>query len=190
MNRRVLAIASVLVVAALIIAGVVIARLHPSQQLQNASKAPTVGVAALGKPAPQFVTPTTGGEFDLSKQTMPVFLEIFATWCPHCQRETAVINRLYDNYRARIAFVAIPGSNTGMDGTSPESQDDVLSFQQQFKVQYPIAEFDPNLTIANQYLQGGFPTIAIIGRNKSISYLNSGEVPYDELSGQLQRALK
>ena len=39
------------------------------------------------KTAPQFEVATTAGYFDLSKTRKPVFLEIFATWCPHCQRE-------------------------------------------------------------------------------------------------------
>jgi thiol-disulfide isomerase/thioredoxin len=190
MNRRLLGIITVLVIAVLVIGGVIVAKLRPSPQLENASKAPTLGTAAYGKPAPVFVTATTAGEFNLSQVDKPVFLEVFATWCPHCQRETAVINRLYQNYSARVAFIAIPGSTTGMDGTSPESQLDVFAFTTRFSVKYPVAAYDPSLTIANQYLQGAFPTLAVIGKNKGISYLNTGEVPYDELSGQLQKALK
>jgi thiol-disulfide isomerase/thioredoxin len=190
MNRRLLGIVTVVVVAVLIIGGVIVAKLHPSQQLQNASKAPTVGTASLGKAAPDFVTATTSGEFTLSKIDKPVFLEVFATWCPHCQRETAVINRLYANYSARVAFISIPGSTTGMDGTSPESQLDVFAFTNRFSVKYPVAAYDPNLTIGNQYLQGGFPTLAVIGKNKIVSYLNTGEVSYDELSRALQKTLK
>jgi thiol-disulfide isomerase/thioredoxin len=190
MNHRVLGIATVAIVAILAIGGVVYVKLRPSPQLASASKAPVVGSAQRGKPAPNFVTATTAGEFDLAKEDKPVFLEFFATWCPHCQRETAVIDRLYDNYRARVAFLGIPSSNTGMDGTSPESQLDVLAFQNTFKVEYPIAAYDPSLQVANEYLQGGFPTIAIVGKNKIISYLNSGEVPYDELSSRLQKVLK
>jgi cytochrome c biogenesis protein CcmG, thiol:disulfide interchange protein DsbE len=190
MNQRVLGIVTLVIVAILVIGGVLYVKLRPSPQLANASKAPTVGNAQRGKPAPNFVTASTQGEFNLEDEHRPVFLEFFATWCPHCQRETAVINRLYDNYRARVAFLGVPSSNTGMDGTSPESQLDVLDFQSTFKVEYPIAAYDPTLQIADEYLQGGFPTIAIVGKDKIVSYLNSGEVPYDELSGELQKVLR
>jgi thiol-disulfide isomerase/thioredoxin len=190
MNRSLIGIVTTVIVAALVIAVVIEVRMHPSAQLQNASKAPAIGTAALGKAAPDFVTATTAGEFNLAKTGKPVFLEVFATWCPHCQHETTVINRLYASYGSRVAFISIPGSTTGMDGTSPESQLDVFAFQTRFNVKYPVAAYDPNLTIANEYLQGGFPTIAIIDKKKVVTYLNTGEIPYNELAGALRKTLK
>lgn len=190
MNRRTLGIVSILIVAILVIGGVVYLKLHPSSQLQNASTAPVEAAVDIGSRAPQFTLPTTQGPFDLNAETKPIFLEIFATWCPHCQRETAVLNALYAAYGSRVAFIAIPGSTTGMDGTSPESPFDVLNFAIAFKVKYPIAEYDPNLTVAKLYLKGGYPTMAVIGKNKIVSYINSGEVPQKELAAQLERALK
>lgn len=189
MNQRVLAILSLFVVAVLVVAGIVYVRMHQSQ-LQNASSAPVNAAAQIGAKAPEFSLPTTAGAFDLATVDKPVFLEIFATWCPHCQRETAVINQLYAAYGSRVAFLAVPGSDTGMDGASPESQFDVLNFQIRFKVKYPIAAYDPNLTVAKLYLKGGYPTIAIVDRSKTITYLNSGEVPYKELATALSAVLK
>lgn len=190
MNQRVLAVISIVVLVVLVAGGALYVKLHPSQQLQNASQAPTVGTAAMGQPAPEFRLATTAGPFDLAKADKPVFLEVFATWCPHCQRETAVIDKLYSNYKARVDFIAIPGSDTGMDGTSPSSQLDVLTFQQKLNVRYPIAAYDPTLSVANLYLQGGFPTIAVIGKDKKVSYINSGEITYDELQKELNKAIK
>ncbi|HEV7179594.1 MAG TPA: redoxin domain-containing protein, partial [Candidatus Baltobacteraceae bacterium] len=104
MNRRLLATISIVIVAILIIGGVLYVKFRPSQQLQNASQAPTVGTATMGQPAPQFTAATTSGPFDLSQVSQPVFLEVFATWCPHCQRETKVIDRLYNSYKSRVTF--------------------------------------------------------------------------------------
>jgi thiol-disulfide isomerase/thioredoxin len=190
MNRRVLGIISVVAIALLVVVGVIYVKLHPSAQLQNASVAPADGSIEIGSRAPQFTIPTTQGPFDLNAETKPVFLEIFATWCPHCQRETVILNALYATYGTRVAFIAIPGSETGMDGTSAESPFDVLNFVMAFKVKYPIGEYDPNLTIAKLWLKGGYPTIAVIGENKIVSYINSGEIPQKELAAQLDRALK
>lgn len=189
MNQRVLAILSAAVVIVLVAGAIAYVKMHPSGQLTNASVAPVVAKARVGDPAPQFVAATTSGMFDLSKVDKPVFLEVFATWCPHCQRETAVINKLYKEFSSKVAFVAIPGSDTGMDGTSPSSQLDVLNFQQRFAVSYPIAAYDQGLTVANQYLQGGFPTVAIIGKNKTIAYLNSGEIALADLQRELKKTL-
>jgi thiol-disulfide isomerase/thioredoxin len=189
MNQRVLAILSLCVVAVLVVAGIFYVKMHQSQ-LQNASSAPVNAAAQIGQKAPEFSLPTTAGAFDLATVDKPVFLEIFATWCPHCQRETTVINQLFAAYGSRVAFLAVPGSDTGMDGASLESQFDVLNFQIRFKVKYPIAAYDPNLTVAKLYLKGGYPTMAIINRSKTITYLNSGEVPYKELATALNAVLK
>lgn len=169
---------------------------HASRQLQNASQSPIVGKAQVGQRAPEFQASTTAGFFDLAKASKPVFLEVFATWCPHCQRETAVIDKLYATYGTRVAFVAVSGSGTAMDGTSESSPLDVLNFAQRFNVRYPIA-YDPLIrdpnnpkSVANLYLQGGFPSFAVIGKDKNVSYLGSGEVPYDQLAAQLEKVLR
>ena len=163
--------------------------LHPSKQLQTASQSPVIGKATLGATAPEFVVATTSGLFDLQKTDKPVFLEIFATWCPHCQRETAVIDKLYAKYKSQMDFVGVSGSDTAMDGTSAASQNDVLAWIQKFDVKYPVA-YDPLTAVADLYLQGGFPTIAVIDKSKTIVYLNSGEIGYDELAGAIEKALQ
>jgi thiol-disulfide isomerase/thioredoxin len=190
MNRRQLAIISVIVLAVIVIGGILYVVFRPSGQLNNASTAPVNAAAQLGQKAPDFTTASTHGLFTLSTAGKPVLLEIFASWCPHCQRETAVLNKLYETFGSRVAFISIPGSDTGMDGASPESTLDVLEFQKRFNVQYPIGAYDPNLAVAKLYLKGGYPTIAIIDRNGTITYINSGEVSYDELAAALEKVLK
>lgn len=190
MNQRTLGALSIAILAVLVVGAVLFVKLRPSQQLQNASTAPINATAAMGQKAPNFQTPTTAGPFDLAAVDKPVFLEIFATWCPHCQRETSVIDRLYAKYKDRVAFLAVPGSDTGMDGTTPESQLDVLNYQVRFKAQYPIGAYDPQLAVAHLYLKGGFPTIAIIDKSKTIAYLNSGEIPFGELDAQLAKVTR
>lgn len=189
MNRRALGLASIVVVAIIAIVAVLVYRMEPHGAVQSASQSPTVGKAAINKPAPQFAVPTTMGYFDLSKTGKPVFLEVFATWCPHCQREVAVVDKLYAKYRNRVDFVGVSGSDTAMDGTTASSELDVLNWIRRFNVRYPIA-YDPELTVANLYLQGGFPTVAIIASDKKIAYLDDGEITYGELEGALQKVLR
>ena len=189
MNQRQLGIVSISLVALVAIGAIAWYALWPSHRLQTASQAPTVGTAHVGQPAPPFSVSTTSGLFDLAKTDKPVFLEVFATWCPHCQRETAVIDRLYQAYKSRVDFVGVSGSDTAIDGTSPASQLDVLNWAQRFKAQYPVA-YDASLNVANLYLQGGFPTLVVIGKDKNVAYVNSGEISYDELSAAIQKALR
>jgi cytochrome c biogenesis protein CcmG, thiol:disulfide interchange protein DsbE len=155
---------------------------------KNVTQAPQVGVAQQGQKAPEFQTATNQGYFDLAKADRPVFLEVFATWCPHCQRETAVIDKLYNKYKNRVDFVAVSGHQTGMDGQTPSSELDVLNFAKKFHAQYPVA-YDGSLDVAKKYLQGGFPTLVVINRDKTVSYITSGETPYSELNSAIQRVL-
>lgn len=155
---------------------------------KSATQAPVIGTAQLGKPAPNFQMATTGGFFDLAAQNKPVFLEVFATWCPHCQRETAIIDQLYQKYKDRVAFVGVTGSTVGMDHQSPSSEQDTLNFVQQFNVKYPVA-FDGSMTVAKQYLQGGYPTLVVIDKDKIVTYITSGETSFSELDTAIKGAL-
>jgi len=142
----------------------------------------------VGQTAPQFVVSTTNGPFDLNASKGPTFLEVFATWCPHCQREVPALNALNDKYKGKINFVSVSGSARAGDGNSPESQADVVSFASQLHVTYPIA-YDPDLAVAKSYLGGGFPTIVIIDKNKKISKVLEGEVAQADLDKAIAAVL-
>lgn len=185
-NSRTLLWISIIVVLAGVLVAIRYANTGGVQK--SATQAPVQGTAKLGEKAPQFAVPTTQGYFDLAKTNRPVFLEVFATWCPHCQRETAIIDRLYQKYKDRVDFVAVTGSPVGMDGQSPESEQDVLNYEQQLRAQYPLA-FDGSLQVSKAYLQGGYPTLVVIDGSKRISYLTSGETSFAELDGAIKRVL-
>ena len=190
MNRRALVIVSVVLIALVAVGAVLWYFFGPEhRRVQSASQSPIVGKAQVGQPAPTFEVATTAGLFDLSKAEKPVFLEVFATWCPHCQHEVAIVDRVYRKYRGSVDFVAVSGSDTAMDGTSASSQLDVLEWTKRFKVEYPVA-YDPLLNVASLYLQGGFPTFAIIGRDKRVAYLDSGETTYQALDSALAKAIR
>jgi thiol-disulfide isomerase/thioredoxin len=178
--------ATIAVVIAGILFGIWWANTHIPKEVTSV---PTQGVAKLGQTAPEFQAATTQGLFDLSKAAKPVFLEVFATWCPHCQRETSVIDQLYAHYKGRVDFVAVTGSTLGMDHNSPASELDTVNFIKAFDVKYPVA-FDPSMNVAKAYLQGGYPTLVVIDRNKKITYLSSGETSYTELATAIDNALK
>ena len=190
MNRQRLAMTTIGVLVLIIIGAALYYYFGPQHRtMETASQSPIVGKAQVGQPAPPFEVATTNGLFDLSKTTKPVFLEVFATWCPHCQRMTAVVDRLYAAYHNRVDFVAVSGSDTAMDGTSSSSQRDVLDWVKRFNVKYPVG-YDPILDVANLYLAGGFPTFAIIGSDKKVRYLADGEISYNDLENALKKVLR
>ncbi|MGZ3523019.1 MAG: TlpA family protein disulfide reductase [Vulcanimicrobiaceae bacterium] len=187
MNRRLARYLTLAVAVVAIAAAIYFARTTTTVSHLATQTPPPVAKATAGQRAPEFQALTTHGLFDLNAVNKPVFLEVFATWCPHCQRETSTINALYDTWKNKVSFVAVSGSDTGMDGQSPETPADVLNFAQRFHVKYPVA-YDGTLKVANEYLQGGFPTIVIINPHKKITYINSGEVPSSELNAEIAKA--
>ena len=86
------------------------------------------------------------------------------------------------------AVVAVTGSSVGMDHQSPESEQDVINYVVQLHADYPVA-YDGSLEVAKQYLQGGFPTLVVIDKNKKITYLSSGETSFAELDTAIKHAL-
>jgi thiol-disulfide isomerase/thioredoxin len=163
-------------VAVVVIAVVVVVGLFSRNTVPKAaSDAPMDSKLKVGDTAPAFTASTNAGQFDLAQVSTPVLLEVFATWCPHCQRETTVLNDLAAKYAGKLAIVAVSGSPYGIDGTTAESQNDVNRFGAQFGVRYPLA-YDPELKVGQLYLQGGFPTLVLIDKNKKVKWIKSGEV--------------
>jgi thiol-disulfide isomerase/thioredoxin len=178
------AIGTLLVIGAIVAIGL----LNRSAVPNSASNAPITSTLKVGDTAPEFTVPTNAGQFDLAGVSTPVLLEVFATWCPHCQRETVVLNDLAAKYAGKVAIVAVSGSAQGMDGNSPESQADVNTFGAQYNVRYPLA-FDPELKVAGQYIQGGFPSLILIDKNKKVTWTASGESAEADIVKAIKKVL-
>jgi thiol-disulfide isomerase/thioredoxin len=187
LNRKTLIYATIAVV---VLAAIVAIGLANRGAVSNASQTvnPDAKKLVVGSVAPTFSITSDAGPFDLASVSTPVFLEVFATWCPHCQREVPVVDALAKAYAGKVAFIGISGSPYGIDGSSPENQADVNAWVQKLGVTYPIA-YDPDLQIANQYLQGGYPTIVMIDSHKVVRYVNSGELTPVELQKALDGIL-
>jgi thiol-disulfide isomerase/thioredoxin len=184
-RRNILAGASLAILAIVVIIAIALANRVPPAATVAANSTQAVKV---GQVAPDFTLSTTAGPFELSKAAgKPTLLEVFATWCPHCQREVQVLDPLYATYKNKVNFVAVNGAPLGMD-QQPETQADVVAFAQKFGVTYPIA-FDPNLDVAHIYLQSGYPTVVLIGANGKIAALRDGEIPAADLKNALDAAI-
>jgi thiol-disulfide isomerase/thioredoxin len=177
-KARIIAIVATVVVLAVV---AVVALVNVKSVPNSASEAPIYAPLSVGDPAPAFrVTTIDGVSIDSTSVSGPIMLEVFATWCPHCQHEAAIINALQRHFRKRLSIVAVSGSEFAADRRSPASLDDVRRFSQYFGVTYPIA-YDADLAVAKSYLQGGYPTVVFINGAKRIAAIESGEIPLERL---------
>jgi cytochrome c biogenesis protein CcmG, thiol:disulfide interchange protein DsbE len=187
MNRKML---TYVTIGVIVIAAIAAIGLANRGVISNASTTvnPNATKITVGSVAPTFSITTNAGPFDLASVNTPVFLEVFASWCPHCQHEVPIVDALAKAYAGKVAFIGISGSPYGIDGQSPENQADIDAWVQKLNVTYPIA-FDPDLKVANLYLQGGYPTIVMIDSHKVVRYVNSGELTPPELQTALNGIL-
>ena len=107
---------------------------------------------------------------------------------PALQREAPVLSELAAKYKGKVNFIGVDGSPNAIDGTSPESQSDVYLWSQKFGASYPVA-FDPNLDVAHKYLEGGFPTVVLIGGDARCNRSASGRDAASDVSNNLDAML-
>lgn len=143
----------------------------------------------VGTPAPNFTWTMSGQPGSLEAlRGQPVLLEFFATWCPHCQSETAVLRSIQNRYGDRLKVMAVSASPNGMDQRSPASVADIERFQSRFNTNYPHY-FDRDLVGARLYGVTSFPTIYLIDRNGVIRYAAEGAVPESILAAEIDSLL-
>ena len=196
-GKRTLTLVASIVGAVIIIAIILYAVLHGNRAVPGAAVAtdnPQLPPPlAAGMRAPTFDLSSKIGSFSSSTLAgTPYLLEIFATWCPHCQRMTKVLREVRARVpESKLAMLSVTGSpyaaNSTPDNLVDENQGDVDAFESTYKVTWPTF-FDPGLSVAKKFGLDGFPTIFVISAKGTIVYATSGEVPLSTLMSALQRA--
>jgi thiol-disulfide isomerase/thioredoxin len=158
-----------------------------------ATSSPLPPQLTTGTKAPSFELRSAIGSFSSSELAgKPYLLEIFATWCPHCQRMTKVLRAIRARVpESRLAMLSVTGSpyaaNSTPDNLVPENQDDVNKFDTTYGITWPTF-FDPDLTVTKKFGLNGFPTIFIVDKKGTIVYADSGEVSQDTLMSAIHKA--
>lgn len=146
-----------------------------------------------GAKAPQFSVQTPLGP--LGNDTFagkPYMLEIFATWCPHCQRMTAVLRSLRAKIpESRLGMLSVTGSPYAASSTQgvpeAENQADVDAFDKQFNVTW-LSVFDRDLKVAQTWGLDGFPQIFFVNAKGAIVFSGSGEMSEAKLLAAARKA--
>ena len=187
-----------LLIVIVLVAVLLITNQTSSSGLVNASKLnPGTQPLKVGTKAPDFTLKTLDGEqYRLSSlRGKPVLLEFFAVWCPHCQRESTILNQVDKNFGPKglqtLAILASPyGKNYDTSGGNDlriVAKSDITWFEQTFGVTHPTL-VDPNFSVTNTYNASSYPTIYVIDTHGIIRYANSGEQPYANLAAAINTA--
>jgi peroxiredoxin len=137
---------------ALAVAGVGLLATLLVWKLAHQTPAPKVG-----RPAPAFALQRLTGDGDLSLRSFrgkTVVLNFFASWCVPCKREAPVLERLWQQDRARGLVVL------GVDAN--DSRGDAQHFVQVHDLTYPVV-FDQNGRISSdRYAVSNLPVTYVL----------------------------
>jgi thiol-disulfide isomerase/thioredoxin len=190
---------TILVVVAIIVAALLSQSSgHSTPGLTNPNALnPAKNLLRVKSKAPDFDLATVDGQhYRLSAlRGHPVLLEFFAVWCPHCQREAPILNRIDQAFASQglrsLLILANPyGRNYEVSGGTDQrlaNRGDIAWFQQTFKVAHPIL-IDSTFATVNRYGVTGYPTIYVLDRHRVIRSATSGEVPYQQLAAAVAAA--
>ncbi|MGD0475259.1 MAG: TlpA disulfide reductase family protein [Candidatus Velthaea sp.] len=125
-------------------------------------------VATVGKPAPAFVLEDLSGApvSSASLHGKPLYINVFASWCPPCRVELPAIVRGYSRFKAKVAFL-------GVDEQEPAEK--IQPFRRAMGIRYPIA-IDQGQMEAS-YRAHSVPTSVFIDRRGIVRALYRGPIP-------------
>jgi thiol-disulfide isomerase/thioredoxin len=175
---------------------IVYALLHENKAVPGAAVAtdsPMPARLQAGVQAPAFTLHSAIGSFSSSALAgKPYLLEIFATWCPHCQRMTKVLRAVRAKVpESKLAMVSVTGSPYGASSTPDNivlsSQQDVDKFDATYSITWPSL-YDPDMVVAHAWGLNGFPTIFVVNAKGKIVYSADGEVSQDTLLDAIRKA--
>jgi cytochrome c biogenesis protein CcdA/peroxiredoxin len=136
--------------------------------------------------APDFkVTSIDGKTFRLSDHRgKVVLLDLFATWCPACNTGMPTLVKLHQRYKDAV-FISLSVEGSG------DTEDDLKEFKEKYGADWTFARDTDKVWQQYQDLSEPFiPTIVIINPQGKLTFRDIGELPYDVLSDQMDKAAK
>lgn len=137
--------------------------------------------ARVGAPMPAFLLETLDGTTLTPARFAgrPLFINVFASWCPPCRVELPGIVRAHDRYGKEIAFL-------GVDEQEPPHV--AGSFAQREGIRYTVCTDSGPFEAA--YGAAQIPTSIFVDRNGIVRLIHRGPLSAAQLNAQLERLLR
>jgi cytochrome c biogenesis protein CcdA/peroxiredoxin len=139
-----------------------------------------------GEDAPDFtLTSIDGKEFTLSDHRgKVVFMDLFATWCPACNSGMPTLVKLHQQYKDAV-FISISVEGSG------DTDEGLKEFKESYGADWTFARDTDRVWQQYQELGQPFiPTIVIINPQGKLTFRDIGDLPFDKLSEQMDKAYK
>ena len=124
----------------------------------------------LGKPFPEFTaTDTEGNVFTLSEQLEDheaVLINIWASWCPPCGAEMAFLNEAYEQYKDRVAFIALSREED-------DTAEVIEAYREAHGLSVPMGR-DEGAFLYRYTGDAGIPATVIVDRFGNAAFLKTG----------------
>ena len=135
-----------------------------------AGTAAAENTAILGQPFPDFTAEDTeGNTFALSealKDHEAVLVNIWATWCSPCRQEFPDLNEVYEQYKDRVAFIAL---SSEPNDTLPV----IADFRKEMELAFPMGR-EEGTGLASYLNVMGIPTTVIVDRFGNAVFMRTG----------------
>jgi len=119
------------------------------------------GSDILGKPFPDFtVTDTEGNTFTLSealKDHEAVLINFWATWCSPCKNEFPLMNKVYQEYKDKVAFIALSKEKK-------DTLEKIGTFRQEQGLEFPMGRDEDQKLVSYVDSSSSIPKTVIVDR--------------------------
>jgi cytochrome c biogenesis protein CcmG, thiol:disulfide interchange protein DsbE len=124
---------------------------------------------AVGDKAPVFSAPElTSGTVNLADyEGKPLVIPVWAAWCPNCQKELPVIEKLSKEF-PDVPVVSIVTSQGQEPGPTPEK------YVADNGITFPVAVDDNSGKLRGAYGVTGFPTVYFVGADGKVANVTVG----------------
>ncbi|TDI22923.1 MAG: TlpA family protein disulfide reductase [Acidobacteria bacterium] len=118
----------------------------------------------------------------------------WAHWCPDCKRQLPILEQLHATYGDRGLAIVGPTQLYGYvaRGQDATPEEELEFLRGAYQERYPIPSWMSVPVSQQNFLDFGVsttPTLVIIDREGIVRLYNPGDLPYEELSAQIERLL-
>ena len=141
------------------------------------------GITMVNRPAPGLILTTFKGN-TISLEDLrgkPVVINFWASWCPPCRIEAALIERTWRAYKNRgLIFLGV---------NIQDREEDALNYIREFDITYPNGP-DPTGEISIDYGVSGLPVTFFVSRDGEVVRRWVGAIEKRVLTGSIEEIMQ